>query len=63
MRGNSCSLLTAGQDEEHEYGLQDYSSGAPRWCPGCGDHAILTGVQRVLEAEQLPPEQTVFVSG
>jgi 2-oxoglutarate/2-oxoacid ferredoxin oxidoreductase subunit beta len=34
-----------------------------RWCPGCGDHAVLTAVQRLLETEQLPPHQTVFVSG
>ena len=21
------------------YTVQDYKSGQPRWCPGCGDHA------------------------
>ena len=63
MSDSCCSLLVYGQDEEREYGLQDYSGATPRWCPGCGDHAILTSVQRLLEAEQLPPERTVFVSG
>ena len=64
MTDLSCSLLSAApDDEEREWTLADYEAAAARWCPGCGDHAILTGVERLLEAEQLPPEQTVFVSG
>ena len=43
--------------------LEDYAGQVPRWCPGCGDHAVLTAVQRVCRDEQLPPEKTVFVSG
>jgi 2-oxoglutarate ferredoxin oxidoreductase subunit beta len=58
-----CSLLTLGSEEDREYGLQDYAGATPRWCPGCGDNGILAAVQRLLEAEQLPPERTVFVSG
>jgi 2-oxoglutarate ferredoxin oxidoreductase subunit beta len=34
-----------------------------RWCSGCGDHSVLTAAQRLLAAEQLTPETTVFVSG
>ena len=34
-----------------------------RWCPGCGDYAILKAVQRTLADLQADPEQTVFVSG
>ncbi|HAU1446152.1 TPA: 2-oxoacid:ferredoxin oxidoreductase subunit beta [Legionella pneumophila] len=34
-----------------------------RWCPGCGDYAILAALQRVLPELGLPPEQHVFVSG
>jgi 2-oxoglutarate/2-oxoacid ferredoxin oxidoreductase subunit beta len=34
-----------------------------RWCPGCGDYAILSALQRVLPELGLPPEQHVFVSG
>jgi len=33
------------------------------WCPGCGDLAVLTAIQRLCRDEQLPPEKTVFVSG
>jgi 2-oxoglutarate ferredoxin oxidoreductase subunit beta len=43
--------------------LQDFEGGLPRWCPGCGDHAVLTAVQRLCRDEQLAPEKTVFVSG
>jgi 2-oxoglutarate ferredoxin oxidoreductase subunit beta len=47
---------------------QDFKSNQEvRWCPGCGDHAILAAVQRVLPqvAEQLHyrKEDFVFISG
>lgn len=45
------------------YTLSDYEKGVARWCPGCGDHAVLSAVQRLCREEQLPPEKTVFVSG
>ena len=48
--------------EEH-YDLEDYQSGVPRWCTGCGDNAILAAVQRLCRDENLRPEKTVFVSG
>lgn len=34
-----------------------------RWCPGCGDYAILATVQSVLPEVGARPESTVFVSG
>ena len=34
-----------------------------RWCPGCGDYAILKAVQRTLAEIGRPKEKTVFVSG
>ncbi|MEM9685063.1 MAG: 2-oxoacid:ferredoxin oxidoreductase subunit beta, partial [Pseudomonadota bacterium] len=34
-----------------------------RWCPGCGDYAILKGVQKSLADMQADPAKTVFVSG
>ncbi len=48
-------------DEHHE--LEDYQSGVPRWCTGCGDNAILAAVQRLCRDQNLRPEKTVFVSG
>ena len=34
-----------------------------RWCPGCGDYAILNNVQKVMPELGFPREKTVFVSG
>jgi 2-oxoglutarate ferredoxin oxidoreductase subunit beta len=34
-----------------------------RWCPGCGDYAILATVQRTLAQIGIKRENTVFVSG
>lgn len=43
---------------------RDYASDqAVRWCPGCGDYAILKAVQRALAESGAPRERTVFVSG
>ena len=59
-----CQLLgAAAADDEQSLVLSDYEGATARWCPGCGDHSVLTAVERLLVAEQLRPEQTVFVSG
>ena len=34
-----------------------------RWCPGCGDYAILKQMQRVLPELGLKREDIVFISG
>ena len=39
------------------------SSQDVRWCPGCGDYAILKGVQKTLADIGASKENTVFVSG
>ena len=42
----------------------DFSSDQEtRWCPGCGDYAILASVQGLLPELGIPPEKTVFVTG
>src|SRR5574337_135908 len=34
-----------------------------RWCPGCGDYAILAAVQKQMPEFGIPPEKVVFFSG
>jgi 2-oxoglutarate ferredoxin oxidoreductase subunit beta len=34
-----------------------------RWCPGCGDYAVLAAVQSFFPELGIPPERVVFVSG
>jgi 2-oxoglutarate ferredoxin oxidoreductase subunit beta len=34
-----------------------------RWCPGCGDYAILSAVQGMMPDLGVPPDRTVFVTG
>lgn len=42
----------------------DFQSGnETRWCPGCGDYAILAAVQAFLPELGVPPERIVFVTG
>ena len=59
----TCSLLSHALDDGRPFERADYESARARWCPGCGDHSVLTAIQKLLAAEQLRPEQTVFVSG
>src|ERR1043166_5320100 len=43
---------------------RDFPSGQEmRWCPGCGDYAILSAVQGFLPELGVEPHNTVFVSG
>jgi 2-oxoglutarate ferredoxin oxidoreductase subunit beta len=47
-----------------KYTPQDFHNGTVvRWCPGCGDYAILAAVQKVLAERDRPPHMYTFVSG
>ena len=42
----------------------DYKSDqAVRWCPGCGDHAILNTLQKAMATLGVPPHMTAVISG
>lgn len=62
---NSCTLIPdcCRLSESEALSIEDYGRSVPRWCVGCGDHAILAAVQRFCRDEQLAPEKTVCVSG
>ena len=34
-----------------------------RWCPGCGDYAILSCVQQIMPELGIPRKDVVFISG
>ncbi len=34
-----------------------------RWCPGCGDYAVLSAVQQFMPELGIPPERIVFITG
>lgn len=43
---------------------KDWSSDQEvRWCPGCGDYAILKAMENFMPETGIPPERTVFVAG
>lgn len=46
------------------YSPKDFkSSNSVRWCPGCGDHAVLNCIHRAMSELDLVPDDTVMVSG
>lgn len=43
---------------------EDFASNQEvRWCPGCGDYAILATVQKLMPDLNIPRENIVFISG
>ena len=48
----------------NKYTSRDFKSDQEvRWCPGCGDHAVLSSAQRSLADMGIPKEKFAFISG
>ena len=42
----------------------DFKNNQPvRWCPGCGDHAVLNVLLKAMAQLNIPPEKTAVISG
>jgi 2-oxoglutarate ferredoxin oxidoreductase subunit beta len=55
---------TTGAAEARRYTKKDFESDQDvRWCPGCGDYAILSAVQKSMPDLGIPKEDIVFISG
>ena len=53
-KGNGKLTLTA----------KDFKSDQEvRWCPGCGDYAILAALQAFMPELGIPRERIIFISG
>lgn len=49
---------------ETKYTAADYKNASPvRWCPGCGDHAILNSLHKAMAIVGVAPEKTAVISG
>ncbi len=56
--------MTSGNGNLVQLTTKDFKSDQEvRWCPGCGDYAILAGVQSFMPELGVPRENIVFVSG
>jgi 2-oxoglutarate ferredoxin oxidoreductase subunit beta len=50
--------------KQYQYTPKDFKSDQEvRWCPGCGDHAVLNAVQKALSELDIPREKYAFISG
>lgn len=51
-------------NQEMAYKPLDYKNNQPiRWCPGCGDHAVLNVLLKSMAQLGIPPEKTAVISG
>lgn len=51
-------------ENENIFTAKDFKSDQEvRWCPGCGDHAIMTAIQRTLPELGVAKEDFAFISG
>ncbi len=49
---------------QQKYTNQDYKNELNvKWCPGCGDHALLNSLHRAMAEVGIAPEQTAVISG
>ncbi len=52
------------EDNKTTFAAGDYKNEqTPRWCPGCGDHAILNILHKAMAEIGVAPKDTVVVSG
>ena len=57
-------IMDAGGDGAPVLKKKDFETDQDvRWCPGCGDYAILATVQRLMPELGVPKEDIVFISG
>lgn len=50
--------------QSDNYTASDYKNSLPvRWCPGCGDHAILNTLHKAMAELGVPPHKTAVISG
>ena len=58
------STITGTPGAAPKYTKKDFESDQDvRWCPGCGDYAILSAVQKAMPELGIPREDIVFISG
>ncbi|MDE6669664.1 MAG: 2-oxoacid:ferredoxin oxidoreductase subunit beta [Muribaculaceae bacterium] len=56
--------MATEQTNNPQYTAADYkNSQTARWCPGCGDHAILNVLHKAMARLGVAPKDTVVVSG
>jgi 2-oxoglutarate/2-oxoacid ferredoxin oxidoreductase subunit beta len=63
VRSGTAGVPHLGEDDAKQTKKEFTSDQEVRWCPGCGDYAILAAVQGFLPELGLKRENTVFVSG
>jgi len=57
-------LLSEGVATNGKLTAKDYKTDQEvRWCPGCGDYAILAALQSFMPELEVPKEKVVFISG
>ena len=62
--GNGAAIGGNGGPAVGTLTKKDFTSDQEvRWCPGCGDYAILSTVQGFMPELGIEPDNTVFVSG
>lgn len=57
-------MSTDIQRDKQKYETKDFKSNQyVRWCPGCGDHAVLNALYKAMAEIGIPPHKTAVISG
>jgi 2-oxoglutarate ferredoxin oxidoreductase subunit beta len=63
-RASTAAPVSGNGGDVLKLSKADFSSDQEtRWCPGCGDYAVLASVQGFMPELGIPPDKIVFVTG
>lgn len=55
--------MKSGQEEATKLTRKDFAAAKIRWCPGCGDYAVLNALQRAMASLGTPRNKFALISG
>lgn len=61
---NELQAVVGPQVSDQKYTMADFKSPAlVKWCPGCGDYAVLNALHKAMAEVGVAPENTAVISG
>ena len=61
---NKLQAVVGPQVSEKKFTIADFKNDSTiKWCPGCGDYAVLNALQRAMAEVGVAPENTAVISG
>lgn len=61
---NELLAVKGPQVSGQKYAMGDFKNASPvKWCPGCGDYAVLNALHKAMAEIGVSPKDTAVISG